>query len=229
MLAAPPLPPGMKRLLLLFLALALLVIGPFLLWGGRVEALLSPQSLAANFHDSRDWAWLAGLGLLLADLVLPIPGTAVMSALGLVYGWLLGGFVGLLGSTGSGLLAYLLCRGLGRRAALWLAGEDGLAEGERLFQGEPGPWIVALSRWLPVLPETVACLAGMAHMPLRRFLPALLAGSAPQAFAFATIGHRGESQPQLALLLSALLPPLLWIAIRKILRRWETPPPPPKA
>jgi len=204
----------MKRLLLLFLGLALLVLVPFAIWGGAFEAAMSPERLAASFREARGWAWLAGTGLLVADLFLPVLGTAVMSVLGLVYGWLLGGLLASVGSVGAGMLAYGLCWKWGRRAAHWLAGKDGLAEGERLFHGELGGWIVALSRWMPVLPEVVACLAGMARMPLRRFLPALCAGSVPMGFVFAWIGHRGEENPALALVLSAVLPPVVWAGVR---------------
>lgn len=157
------------------------------------------------------WAWLAGVGLLVADLFLPVPGTVVMSALGLIYGWVAGGLVAGLGSVLSGLLAYGLSAKLGRKAARWLAGDAGILEGERLFKGEPGGWIVALSRWMPVLPEVIACLAGISHMPLRRFLPALLIGSLPMGFVFAWIGETGEKSPALAVGLSAGLPPLIWM------------------
>lgn len=206
----------MKRLLALTLFLAVLVIVPFLIWGGSIEAAMSPEKLVAAFQSSRDWAWLAGIGLLVIDLFLPVLGTAVMSALGLVYGWFLGGLLSALGSIGAGLLAYGLCFRLGRRGARWLAGEAGIAEGERLFGGELGAWIVALSRWMPVLPEVVACLAGVSRMPMRRFFPALCAGSVPMGFVYAWIGHRGIANPGLALLLSAVLPPVIWILFRWI-------------
>jgi uncharacterized membrane protein YdjX (TVP38/TMEM64 family) len=207
-----------KRLLLVFFVLAALVVLPFLLWGERFETALEPARLAEAFARARAWAWLAGLGLLVADILLPVPGTAVMSALGLVYGWWLGGLLSALGSLAAGLFAYGACRRLGRPAARWLAGEEGLEQGERLFSGELGGWIVALSRWMPVLPEVVACLAGLARLPLRRFVPALCAGSVPLGFVFAAVGAGGEARPFLALALSALLPPLLWFSLRRL---WE--------
>jgi len=208
----------MKRLLLLFLLLAALVIVPFLIWGGAIEVAMSPDKLVAAFQSSRDWAWLAGLGLLVIDLFLPVLGTAVMSALGLVYGWFLGGLLSALGSIGAGMLAYGLCFRLGRRAARWFAGETGLEEGERLFRGELGGWLVALSRWMPVLPEVVACLAGIARMPVRRFFLALCAGSVPMGFVYAWIGHSGVQHPLVALGLSAGLPPMIWLGFRFLYR-----------
>ena len=204
----------MKRLLLLFFVLALMVIVPFLIWGDSFEKSMSLDEMVAKMRAAGDWAWLVGIGLLVIDLFLPILGTVVMSALGLVYGWVLGGLISAIGSILSGLLAYGLSVKLGRKAGRWLAGEEGILGGERLFRGELGGWLVALSRWMPVLPEVVACLAGISRMPLRRFLPALCAGSVPMGFVFAWIGHTGEHRPFLSLVLSAGLPPLIWAVFR---------------
>lgn len=209
----------MKRLFLIFLSLALLVIVPFLIWGDEFEESMTLEGTVAAMQSWGAWAWAAGIGLLLVDLFLPILGTVVMSALGLVYGWFLGGLIASVGSVGAGLLAYGLARKLGRRAARWLAGENGLVEGERLFGGEAGGWVVALSRWLPVFPEVVACMAGIARMPLGKFVAALCAGSIPMAFVFAWIGHAGKEMPVLALVWSAGLPPLIWAVVRAIYRR----------
>ena len=65
----------------------------------------------------RNWAWLAGIALITADLALPIPGTVVMAALGYVYGPWLGGAIGAAGSILSGLLAYGICRRVGRASS----------------------------------------------------------------------------------------------------------------
>lgn len=204
----------MKRLFLLFIALALLVIIPFLVWGDRFEEAMTQEKMVDSLRSAGSWAWAVGIGLLLIDLFLPILGTVVMSALGLVYGWFLGGLLSALGSIGAGVMAYWLCRKLGRRAATWLAGENGIAEGERLFNGETGGWLVALSRWMPVLPEVVACMAGLSRMPFPRFFVALCVGSIPMGFVFAWIGHAGEETPGMALLLSAALPPVIWGGFR---------------
>ena len=150
--------------------LAALVLIPFLIWGDELEAKMSMEATVAWLRSTGSWAWAAGLGFLVIDLFLPILGTVVMSALGLVYGWFIGGLLSAFGSIGPGLLAYGLCRRLGRRAAGWLAGEEGLRQGERIFRAETGGWLVAMSRWMPLLPEVVACLAGISRMPFRRFL-----------------------------------------------------------
>jgi uncharacterized membrane protein YdjX (TVP38/TMEM64 family) len=171
------------RLLAVFIGLAGLVLIPFAIWGGELERALSPETAAAWLYGYGAWAWAVGLGLLLVDLILPIPATAVMSALGFIYGPLLGGLVGSAGSMLAGALGYGLCRAAGPRAARRLLGEHGLEQGRRLASGT-GPWLVVLSRWLPVFPEVVACMAGLTRMPAPAFLMALACGSIPLSFAF---------------------------------------------
>ena len=209
----------MKRLFLIFLILATMVIVPFLIWGSQVEESMSLENTVSWLRSTGNWAWAAGIGLLIIDLFFPILGTVVMSALGLVYGWFIGGLLSALGSIAAGLLAYGLAHKIGRKAVLWLTGDNGLAEGERLFHGETGGWLVAFSRWMPVLPEVVACLAGITKMPFKRFFAALCAGCFPMGFIFAWIGETGNDQPVIALILSAGLPPLIWGAFRLLYRK----------
>ncbi len=198
--------------------LGLLVVLPFLVWGEGFEAAFSVGGMTAWLRAQGAWAWAAAIGLLVADLFLPIPGTSVMAALGIVYGPLLGGTVAAVGSILSGLVGYGLCRALGQRAFRLIAGDDGVAAAGELFRRQGG-WIVALSRWLPVLPETVACLAGLARMRLAVFAAALTCGSVPLGFTFATVGHVGADAPLLVLAVSALVPALLWGVFLAVRRR----------
>lgn len=204
------------RLLGLFLLLALLVVVPFALWGGGFEERFSTEGAVRQLQSCGSWAWAAGLGLLIGDLFLPIPGTAVMSALGYVYGWFVGGLLATLGSVLSGLLAYGLCRALGQRAAERIAGRRDLERGRKIF-ARSGGWVVAWSRWLPILPEVVASLAGMLRMRFSTFFIALVCGGVPLGFAFAAIGDVGRAHPGWALGASALLPLLLWLGGKKLL------------
>ena len=110
------------RLLWLFLVLALLVVVPFLLWGDQFTEHLDLQKTVDGLMElGRPWAWIGGIALLLSDLVLPVPGTVVMSALGYIYGPWLGGALAVMGSMLSGIVAYGLCWKIGRPAAEWAA------------------------------------------------------------------------------------------------------------
>ncbi|ARA93596.1 DedA family protein [Rhodothermaceae bacterium RA] len=209
------------RLLWLFLGLAVLFLIPFFLWGDALEATFSHAGITAWLGAYGRWAWAAALALLVGDLLLPIPASVVMTALGLLYGPVAGGLISAAGSFLAGSVAYGLCRGLGRGAARRLLGEADLARGERLFE-RVGGWLVVASRWLPVLPEVIACLAGLTRMPAGRFHLALACGAVPVGFTFAALGYAGADRPVLALVLSALVPPLLWLVVRPFI--WDHSP-----
>ena len=203
---------------LVFLVLAISIIVPFLIWGEWFTNLFSGEGATGLLSQYGDWAWLVGIILLIGDLFLPLPSTVIMATLGLLYGPILGGLVSSLGSFLSGMLAFGICKALGRKGALYILGEKDLAKGEQLFL-DKGGWIVALSRWLPILPEIVACMAGLNQMRTRSFIIALLCGSIPLGFVFAFIGHRGVEYPIFTIIISAGLPPILWIIARSTLRR----------
>lgn len=209
---------GNRSLTLLILVLLAGIIVPFVVWGAAFDKTLSLEGARQWMEGYGWWAWLAGIMLLVTDIVLPVPSTVVMSALGWMYGWWIGGLVAAAGSMLSGTVAYAACRWLGRGAARWIAGEEGLRRGEEIFE-KSGGWLVALSRWMPVLPEAVACLAGLSRMRRRVFFPALACGSIPTGFAFAAIGHLGQSEPGWAMALSCILPVVLWLGAMRVLRR----------
>lgn len=192
-----------SRWWLLVGVLVVLVVVPFCLWGEWFDRFFDLSGAKRWLEGLGPWAWMGGMALLVADVALPVPGTVVMTALGLVYGWFWGGVISAAGSALGGILAYGLCRWLGRRAALWLAGEEGLRKGERWFVDGRAGWLVALSRWMPLMAEVVACLAGLVRVPWRTFLTALLAGSVPLGFVFAGIGALGVERPALAMGLGA--------------------------
>ena len=206
------------RLFWIFLGLGIVFLIPFLIWGESMEAAFSVQGAVDWLSGFERWAWAAAIGLLFLDFILPVPGTAVMSALGYVYGPILGGFIASGGSFAAGAVAYFGCRLLGDGVARKLLGETDYRRGIALF-ADAGGWIVVISRWLPLIPEIVACMAGLTHMPVGKFLAALACGSLPLGFVFAYIGHTGSNHPAMALVLSAGIPPILWLIAQHFLRK----------
>ena len=206
------------RLLTTSIILAVVLCIPFLIWGDQFMQWFTGDAAIQWIRGWGAWGWLAIIGLLVSDLFLPIPATPVMSAAGYLYGTLIGGLVSAVGSFAAGMAGYGLCRAFGRDIALRLAGEKELAEHHTLFQ-RSGPWLVAASRWLPLLPEVISCLAGLTRMPLRVFAVSLACGAIPMGFVYAAIGAAGQDNPKLALTLSVLVPPVLWLAVRPLLRR----------
>jgi uncharacterized membrane protein YdjX (TVP38/TMEM64 family) len=165
------------------------------------------------------WAWAAGIVLIWADLMLPVPQTVVIAALGVVYGTVLGGLLGSVGLITGGLLGYVLMLTSARRMVKRFVGPQSLNRMESLFE-RSGAWAIVLTRSLPYsIPEAVVFLAGLAGMPTRKFTAALALGSVPTAFAFAAIGAGWADQPILALVVSYVLPILLLPVALFLMRR----------
>jgi uncharacterized membrane protein YdjX (TVP38/TMEM64 family) len=165
------------------------------------------------------WAWAGGIVLIWVDLVLPIPQTAVIAALGMIYGTLLGGLLGSVSLITGGLLGYGLMFTSARRFAQRFVGPRSLHKMEGLF-GRNGTWAIVLTRSLPYsIPEAMVFLAGLAGMPMRKLAAALTIGSVPTAFAFAAIGAGWADQPIVALAVSYVLPILLLPITLYLMRR----------
>lgn len=206
------------RLIFLLIVLVAVVLIPFFIWGDTLMAFFSWEHSLEWLRGYGTWAWAIAIVLLIADLFLPLPATIIMSALGYIYGPLVGGLISAAGSFASGVLAYWLCRMLGENAATWVLGKKEYERGKKI-SARVGGWVVALSRWLPVFPEVIACMAGLTRMPAKNFYLALACGSLPLGFIYAIIGNSGIENPALAISLSACLPPVIWFVVSRVLRR----------
>ena len=170
-------------------------------------------------RQHQSWAWAWGIALLWADVVLPVPQTAVIAALGIVYGPVLGGLVGSVGLVTGGLLGYLATRTALRRFVKRLVGRRSLEKAESLFE-RAGAWAIVLTRSLPyTIPEALVFLAGIAGMPMGKVLASLVVGSVPTAFVFAAVGAGLADEPVLALVVSYVLPIPLLPLVLYLLRR----------
>ena len=187
----------------------LIAIGVMSLVLASCATIPTPQEAndaVLTLREYESWAWAIGIALIWADLVLPIPQTAVIAALGIIYGTLLGGLLGSLGLITGGLLGYVLMLTSARRYVQRLVGPQSLHKMERLFD-QRGAWAIVLTRGLPYsVSEVMVFLAGLAGMPTGRFFAALTIGSVPTAFVFAAIGAGWAHQPILALGVSYVLP-----------------------
>jgi uncharacterized membrane protein YdjX (TVP38/TMEM64 family) len=155
------------------------------------------------------WAWAVGIALIWADLVLPVPQTVVIAALGIVYGAVIGGLVGSVGLITGGLLGYVFMLTAARRTVARVVGLQSLRRMEGVFE-RAGAWAIVLTRSLPYsIPEATVVLAGLAGMRIGRFTAALVIGSVPTGFVFAAIGAGWAHRPILAFAVSYVLPILL--------------------
>lgn len=199
-------------------ALAVFCALGFALWGDWFERLFSQEACVQWFAGARPYAWAIGIALLIGDLLLPVPATGVMAALGAVYGWAFGTLFSIAGSMAAGTAGYLAARLFGQKAATRLASADELDRFRRWFD-RWGAAAIIPSRALPILPEVTSVLAGMAAMDFSRFLISLALGTVPTCALFAYVGHASRDIPAVGIAAAALLPLAIWpLAVRLIQR-----------
>ncbi len=153
-----------------------------------VEPLTDPRRL---LDAGGLLAAAAGIGLLVADVVLPVPSSGVMLAHGALFGVVVGATLSLVGSLG----AFAVGFGAGRR------GEGAL---ERLVSAEErlrvdrllrrwGVLAIVVTRPVPILAETTAFVAGTSSLAWRTSLLAALVGCLPAAVLYAVAGALAAS------------------------------------
>jgi uncharacterized membrane protein YdjX (TVP38/TMEM64 family) len=206
------------RLYLIIFGLVLLTLIPALVFGDEMDESFAGEEGLNRLRAYGPWAWLVGIALIVSDLVLPVPSTAVIAGLGMLYGPIVGGLIGGIGSMLAGLVAYAGGRWLGRPALRLFVGDADLEKLSRFF-ARHGLWAIALSRWMPLLPEALCCLAGTARMRPTHFLAALAVGSLAMGFAFGFLGVHYAEQPTAGLVISAAIPLAVWPPVHAILRR----------
>ena len=197
-----------RKLVLVILAIVFVLLVPYFIWHEQMDAYFASESYRQWLISVRPYAWMVGIGLIVGDLFLPIPVPPIMATMGTLYGTIVGGLIATTGSILAGLCAYGLARLLGLKAARFLANESELADLQRFFDSWGAAGIIA-SRALPVIPEVMTILAGLAKMHFWRFMLTLTLGSVPVGFALAWVGETAGTSSSLLLVLT-LVPACGW-------------------
>jgi uncharacterized membrane protein YdjX (TVP38/TMEM64 family) len=141
----------------------------------------------ASFLDRRSWVVaLTGVGLLVADVVLPVPSSGVMIAQGAVFGLVVGAALSLVGGTAATAAAYLVGR-RGRGLVERLVSPEQQRRAEA-YLDRHGVWAIVVTRPVPMLAETVGILAGTSRITLRSAVLAGAVGNVVPAVAYAAVG-----------------------------------------
>ncbi|HEX8226855.1 MAG TPA: VTT domain-containing protein [Candidatus Saccharimonadales bacterium] len=174
----------MKRFWILLAVVALL----FLVLFGIAEALHIPllTDPLPQLSAGGAAAMLIGVGLLIIDVILPVPSSVVMTAHGALFGILAGAALSLLGRMGSFSLGYYLGRHSTKLVRRFI-GADELRRAST-FIDRHGTMAIIGSRPLPILSETVSIASGIGGMPFMKSLLAAVTGSLPEAALFAYAG-----------------------------------------
>lgn len=144
-----------------------------------------------------------GVGLLIADVVLPVPSSIVMVAHGALFGVLWGTTLSLIGSVGAAVFGFAI----GRRGGRLLERVVTEAERERASSilARWGTLAIIVTRPVPLLAETVAIMAGASSMSWRAIIVASIAGSLPPALLYALTGAAVANLQNTALMFGVVL------------------------
>lgn len=210
-----PDPMATKRLgltgFILLLCAAILV--PFILWDDTLEE----ASLAALQQTSATLRGLVVIGLLAADVLLPIPSSLVMvgAAIALpAVGALFSCFAGLMLGCG---LGYGMGRWLGEPLLARMAGPERRAALSVWF-ARHGVAAIAVCRPIPMLAELSVVMAGSARTPLFPFLFTCAAANVAVAAIYVTLGAQVSDMWSFlaAFAASCLVPAFGWLALRRL-------------
>ena len=204
----------MKRYLLIVVALIICFTVLFFI----VEALGVPL-----LTDPTPWmkhggvlAASVGVGLLIADVVLPVPSSIVMVAHGALFGVLWGTVLSLIGSTGAAMFGFAIGR-RGGTALEWIVSPAERARANSVLE-RWGPLAITITRPVPVLAETVAIMAGTSSMSWRSLIVSSVAGSLPPALLYALTGAAVADLQNTALMFVVVLlvAGMFWLVGRRL-------------
>jgi uncharacterized membrane protein YdjX (TVP38/TMEM64 family) len=149
-------------------------------------------------------AALVGVGLLLVDVVLPVPSSLVMVLHGALFGVIVGTCLSLCGGVGATLVGF----GLGRRGGALLnrlVSSDERERADRLLT-RWGELAIVVTRPVPLLAEATAMLAGASPIRWTRAAFAALVGTLPAALLYAVVGAAAASTLHWTLAFALVLP-----------------------
>jgi len=201
----------------LFFALLLaFILVPFFLLEGRMNELVQ-QTLRSDTPLAL--ITLAVVVFLLADIVLPVPSSFVLTTTGYLLGLPLGLAVNFIGLSCACMAGYALGRFAGGPLAQRVVGRAQLERFAALSQRH-GDMLLVAFRAMPVLAEATTLLAGLSRMPLPRFLLVVSIGNAVVAAVYAWIGAVSASQSSFlfASVAAFVLPLLIVLAMRRAAR-----------
>ncbi len=210
----------MKRVALI--VIAMVVVLSILFVVGEQRGWMEESLIERRITEVRDSAGgragVAGavIGLLVVDILLPIPSSIVMVLSGKFLGSIPGGAAAFIGAMLAAAIGFYACRFGGQRVFLRLVGTEDTARLSDWFE-RYGVYAIIVSRPIPMLTEILSCLAGMSKMSAKTFFGAAVLGTLPICFVYSFCGSRGsvtDMRPAVAVAL--LIPAIGWLIARRI-------------
>lgn len=204
----------MRPLLKIMAALTLVFVAIFL--AGQAFGLLTVDRIRELLEAAQQvdptYIFAAVVILLLLDIILSVPTLATILLAGFFLGFPLGAAAAFTGLTLAMLAGYSISWAFGPRIIGFLIkNETERADLASAF-GRNGPAMIMLARSIPMAPEVTACMAGLTHMPLLRYLIFYALGTLPYIGIAAYAGSISTlNDPKPAIFAALGLYAVLWI------------------
>ena len=121
-------------------------------------------------------------------LLVPIPSEVVLLATGIIWGWLIGGLMGIIGSMAAGLLCFYVSRRGGRPLAKKFIGDKAIDMADDLIK-KYGIKAIIVSRLVPFISfDVISYASGLVDIDLKKYSIGTLIGSVFRAFFYSVLG-----------------------------------------
>ncbi len=121
-------------------------------------------------------------------LIVPIPSEIVLLAVGMIWGWFLGGLLGVAGSMLAGILCFYVSKKGGRPLAEKFIGKSALEMADDLIE-KHGMTAIILARCLPFISfDAISYTAGLVDMDIKKYSIGTFIGTIPRAFFYSYLG-----------------------------------------
>lgn len=157
-----------------------------------------------------------GVGLLVADVFIPVPSSLLMVAHGKLFGVWVGTLLSIVGTVGAALLGFLVGRAGGPLVERLVTPAE-KARADRLLD-RWGALAIVVTRPIPLLAETVAILSGASPLRWPRVAAAAAAGAVVPALLYALTGAYAASFGNASLMMGLVLlvTAIFWFVGRRL-------------
>ena len=204
-----------RKLLLLLVGFVFITIIPFLILGESFEDEISDWFRQPWSPTQRFWLIV---GLLAADIGIPIPSSAVSTYGGASLGFLPATIASWMGMTFGSLFGYLIARMAGPLFVMKLTSSEDFRSLSEL-NNRLSTWTIILTRPLPILAEAAILLVGALKLRSSKLLLPLMLSNLVIAAAYSAIGAWAyEHDVTVYVVIASIIIPLglTWIVRRQL-------------
>lgn len=201
--------------ILLFCALLLLIILPFVLFEDVFNELTTN---ALNSAKTTYFGAPIIIGLLAADVFLPIPSSILSVSSGALYGFFIGTIVTWIGMTLGCFIGYRVGKTAGVLAVKKYIGEQEIRKLELIFR-KYGIMMLVITRAVPVLAEGSTIIAGMSGISLSKFILITSLSNFGISMVYAAVGsYVSDTASFLLVFVAAIIIPAFFILFSRIIQ-----------